>query len=147
MKFYGLVQIRPDTPLFESICKVVGKVVDRRASTRMVRGIELQCSSIEFYGLVEVRRDAPLLESGFKAQGKVVERCGSIRMAGGTTLQGYSTLLHIVCHFMLVRVMQLGEECEDRRDNQCGDVVKERRLISPLPLLTVKYVANKHKKV
>jgi hypothetical protein len=74
MELGGLIKVRRDAPLSESVSKAEGEIVERIPSKRMTRGTKEYCSPIELDGLIKVRRDAPLSESVSKADGEIVER-------------------------------------------------------------------------
>jgi hypothetical protein len=74
MELDGLIKVRRDPPLHESVYKADGKTVERRRSKRMTRGTKEQCILMELDALIKVRRDPPLHESFSKADSEIVER-------------------------------------------------------------------------
>jgi len=54
MELDGLIEVRLDTPMPESVSKADGKVIERLGSMRIVRKTERQCSSMELNGLLQV---------------------------------------------------------------------------------------------
>jgi hypothetical protein len=55
MELDGLIDVRQRALLQESGSKAGGKVAEKHGSTRMAKGTERECSSMELSGLIQVR--------------------------------------------------------------------------------------------
>jgi len=84
MEVNGLIHVRYDTLLPESLVETDAKVVETLESGIMTKGTECKCSLMEVNGLIQVTQDTLLLESGLETAGKVIERDELTRMTMGT---------------------------------------------------------------